>query len=92
MEDGQALGQGEDAQCRDPSRNLAEERFLTLARKADELAVANATQAPEVRLAGPAMTSDRLPWARYLVWLASAVGLGLLLGLIWVLAVRPRAD
>lgn len=73
-------------------RNLAEERFLTLARKADELAVANATQAPEVRLAGPAMTSDRLPWARYLVWLASAVGLGLLLGLIWVLAVRPRAD
>ena len=66
--------------------------LMTLARKADELAVANATQAPEVRLAGPAMTSDRLPWARYLVWLASAVGLGLLLGLIWVLAVRPRAD
>ena len=54
--------------------------------------MANATQAPEVRLAGPAMASDRLPWARYLVWLASAVGLGLLLGLIWVLAVRPRAD
>lgn len=73
------------------NRNLAEERYLTLARKADEQAVAETTQAPELRLAGPPATDDRLPWWRYALRLAAAVGLGLLLGLVWVLAVRQSA-
>lgn len=72
-------------------RDLAAERYQTLVRKADELAVAAATQAPEVRLASPAVTSDQLPWGSYLLRLAAALGLGLILGLIWVMAGRPRA-
>lgn len=72
-------------------RDLAAERYQTLVRKADELAVAAATQAPEIRLASPAVTSDQLPWGSYLLRLAAALGLGLILGLIWVMAVRPRA-
>lgn len=73
-------------------RDLAAERYQTLVRKADELGVAAATQAPEVRLASPAVTSDQLPWGSYLLRLAAALGLGLILGLIWVMAVRPRAS
>ena len=72
-------------------RDLAAERYQTLVRKADELAVAAATQAPEVRLASPAVASDRLPWGPYLLRLTAALALGLVLGLIWVVAVRPRA-
>lgn len=79
-----ALAEGKQSGLR-RARDLAEERYLTLARKADELAVADAAQAPEVRLASPATASDRLPWRDYALRLAAAVAAGLALGGLWVL-------
>lgn len=67
------------------AHGLVEERYLTLARKADELAVAEAAQPPEVRLTGPAVASERLPWRDYALRLAAALAAGLALGALWAL-------
>ena len=71
-------------------RQLAEERFMTLARKADELAVEAATSRPELRLASPAAASDRLPLGEWLRQMLVAGLFGLLIAAGWLLW-RPSA-
>lgn len=74
------------------ARRRAEERFVAIARTVDELTLAHAAARPEVRVASPAVPSDRLPWADALQRALAAAALGALGGAAWVLGTRgPRA-
>ena len=72
------------------AHGLADERYLTLARKADELDLAAAATRPELRLASPAQPSGRLPWGDWLRRALAAALLGAAAGIGWLLW-RPGA-
>lgn len=72
------------------AHGLADERYLTLARKADELELAAAATRPELRLASPAQPSGQLPWGDWLRRALAAALLGVLAGIGWLLW-RPGA-
>jgi len=62
------------------TRMLAEERYLTLARRADELTTAGETTRPEVRLAIPAVPPARPDYSELVGRVLAALGLGLVVG------------
>lgn len=72
------------------ARSLAEERYLAVARKADELEVAGETTRPEVRLASPAVPPEKPELGRALQNALVALVLGLVAGVVVVLLLPPR--
>lgn len=73
------------------ARQRAEERYLAIAREADELAIARDTARPEVRIASPAVPTSRLPWGDVLQRALAAMALGAVAGALLALSRGARA-
>jgi uncharacterized protein involved in exopolysaccharide biosynthesis len=77
------------------TRSLAEERYMTLSRKADELDVARETARPELRMAAPATVPSGPDWSPMVHNVIVAALVGLVLGGILALVLgshRPGDD
>lgn len=72
------------------ARRRAEERYLAIAREADELAITRDTARPEVRVASPAVPSSRLPWSAMLQRALAAAALGAVAGALSALGRGAR--
>lgn len=73
------------------ARQLAEERYMTLARKSDELDVARETSRPELRVAAAATVPEGMDLSALAYGVLAALAVGALGGAVLVLAYGARA-